>query len=416
VRQECGDVLYLLYKWRWDERPCCGKVSGLVKPFPPQAQAPPAWRGRERQEPARRPRARRCGTASVRRTVAQRGGVPGDGAPPHGGSRPRWRRRRPRSSAGAATRGRSPPKGRARAPAVGPVPTADGVLCWPLPPGRGLRAPSRSQRWVARGRPSAGRTTRSSAMSVGGLAPRDHARVLEQARGPCVLSTRTIRDLTERLPPEDAAWRPRDLWGYAIASLGSEAEYAPRRHWGRTTGLRGVGGRGGEGRQGWRSLATAQRERAASGLAVGRARGQGGASVLGGWAGGHGFQRGPPKRGAGAEDDQCGPLQSAPRAPGRLSGAAIRRLCWPRVAVGERSARRLLHGSRWRRWPHAGAHSYPHRQRQGQTPATHQHEETPQAPALIDVGWHRVASLLPPTQRTGRPVAHDRRLGLAAMG
>ena len=81
----------------------------------------------------------------------------------------------------------------------------------------------------------------------------------------------------------------------------------------------------------------------------------------------------------------------------------------------ERSAMSILHWSRWRRWHQAWARYYHHRRRQGQVPAAHQQEETIQAPALIDVVWHRLASLLPPTQRTGRPFAHERRLVLEAI-
>jgi Putative transposase of IS4/5 family (DUF4096) len=98
-----------------------------------------------------------------------------------------------------------------------------------------------------------------------------------------------------------------------------------------------------------------------------------------------------------------------------LSGAEIRRLFWQLVAMGERSAMRLLHWSRWRRWHQAWARYHHYRRRQGQAPSAPQQETTTQPPALIDVVWHRLQPLLPPTQRTGRPFAHERRLVLEAI-
>jgi hypothetical protein len=87
----------------------------------------------------------------------------------------------------------------------------------------------------------------------------------------------------------------------------------------------------------------------------------------------------------------------------------MRRLFWQLVAVGERSATRILHWSWWRQWHQAWARYYHYRQRQGQASPAHQQAETTHPPALLDVVWRRLAPLLPPTQRTGRPFAHDRR-------
>jgi putative transposase len=38
-----------------------------------------------------------------------------------------------------------------------------------------------------------------------------------------------------------------------------------------------------------------------------------------------------------------------------------------------------------------------------------------QPPTLLDVLWRRLEPLLPPTPRTGRPFAHDRRLVVEAI-
>jgi hypothetical protein len=143
--------------------------------------------------------------------------------------------------------------------------------------------------------------------------------------------------------------------------------------------------------------------------------GDAGASVFGGRADRNGYRGGAPKRGAGADDDQFGPLQSAPRAPVRLSGAEIRRLFWQLVAVGERSATSIRRWSQWRRWHQAWARYYHSRRRKGQAPPAHQPGEAAQPLAPIDAVWHRLEPLLPPTQRTGRPFAHDRRLVLEAI-
>src|SRR5262245_34812663 len=110
-----------------------------------------------------------------------------------------------------------------------------------------------------------------------------------------------------------------------------------------------------------------------------------GASVFGSRAGRNGDRRGPPQRGAEAEDDQFGALQRAPRAPVRLRGAEIRGLFWQRVAVVERSATSILQWSRWRRWHQAWARYYHHRRRQGQALSAHPHGEKTQPPALLDV-------------------------------
>jgi putative transposase len=45
----------------------------------------------------------------------------------------------------------------------------------------------------------------------------------------------------------------------------------------------------------------------------------------------------------------------------------------------------------------------------------HKPGATSPPPALINVVWRRLAPLLPPTQRTGRPFAHDRRRVVEAI-
>ena len=75
----------------------------------------------------------------------------------------------------------------------------------------------------------------------------------------------------------------------------------------------------------------------------------------------------------------------------------------------------MLHWSQWRRWHQAWARYYHYRRRQGHAPPAPQQRKTTQPPTLIDVLWHRLESLLPPTPRTGRPFAHDRRLVLEAI-
>ena len=140
-----------------------------------------------------------------------------------------------------------------------------------------------------------------------------------------------------------------------------------------------------------------------------------GADIFGSRADRNGERGGPPKRGAETDADQSQPFQSPLRAPVRLSGAEIRRLCWQLVAVGERTVDAILAWSRWRRWHQAWARSYHDRRRQGHTPPAPQQGETPPPPTLMDVVWRRLEPWLPPTRRTGRPFAHERRLMLEAL-
>ncbi|HEV2121461.1 MAG TPA: transposase [Chloroflexota bacterium] len=81
----------------------------------------------------------------------------------------------------------------------------------------------------------------------------------------------------------------------------------------------------------------------------------------------------------------------------------------------ERSPAAILRWSWWRRWHQAWARYYHYRRREGR--AQRPRDDLPAAPPadLLDVVWHRLAPLLPPTHRRGRPYAHDRRLVLQAI-
>src|SRR5262249_39554761 len=74
----------------------------------------------------------------------------------------------------------------------------------------------------------------------------------------------------------------------------------------------------------------------------------------------------------------------------------------------------MLHWSRWRRWQQAWARYYHHRRRQGPAPLVPLSGAMP-PPMLIDVLWRRLAAVLPPPPRLGRPCVHDRRLVLEAI-
>ena len=91
-----------------------------------------------------------------------------------------------------------------------------------MPQSRGLAEASRSQGWSKLAQPSDRLTTLIVEMFVGGRSQRDIAAALEKALGPCGLSKSAIRPMTDTLSQEDEAWRPRDLRGYAVASLFSD--------------------------------------------------------------------------------------------------------------------------------------------------------------------------------------------------
>lgn len=91
---------------------------------------------------------------------------------------------------------------------------------------------------------------------------------LEKARGQLVLSQSTVRELTETLTQEDAAFRSRALSGDEGAYRLMDAGYEPLRGWGRKTGVVCVGAICGEGRKVLRTLSTANRESDESCLAV----------------------------------------------------------------------------------------------------------------------------------------------------
>jgi hypothetical protein len=71
---------------------------------------------------------------------------------------------------------------------------------------------------------------------------------LGKALGQCGVSPRAVRDLTERLPDEYAAWRTRAISGCALASLCLDTGYAPLRRWGSKTGVLWVWDLWGDGR------------------------------------------------------------------------------------------------------------------------------------------------------------------------
>jgi len=86
----------------------------------------------------------------------------------------------------------------------------------------------------------------------------------------------------------------------------------------------------------------------------------------------------------------------------------------------ERSATAILRWSWWRRWHQAWARFYHQRRRAGaaagprSAPATAPPARVPPEDVL-DVVWKRLAPLLPPAHRVGRPYTHDRRVVLAAI-
>jgi len=86
------------------------------------------------------------------------------------------------------------------------------------------------------------------------------------------------------------------------------------------------------------------------------------------------------------------------------------------VVVVERSVTAILAWSQWRRWHQAWAQYHHYRRRTADAPAPAPPPPTAHAPAtLLDGVWERLEPLLPPTTRTGRPYAHDRRIILAAI-
>jgi transposase-like protein len=109
----------------------------------------------------------------------------------------------------------------------GTVQTAAGVFRLPLPPGRGLRALYRSQRWAALGWPSEVLTRLIVEMDAGGMAQRDMEGALAKALGQCVVSQRAVSDMTERLSHGYEVSRARDRRSFALAYRFLDTVYEP---------------------------------------------------------------------------------------------------------------------------------------------------------------------------------------------
>lgn len=91
---------------------------------------------------------------------------------------------------------------------------------------------------------------------------------LEKALGQCVLSKRTVSELTDTLTQEYEAFRTRDLSGYEVAYLFIDTVYEPLRRWGSKTGVRCMWAICVEGCKVLLSLSTANSESYESGPAV----------------------------------------------------------------------------------------------------------------------------------------------------
>ena len=129
----------------------------------------------------------------------------------------------------------------------------------------------------------------------------------------------------------------------------------------------------------------------------------------------NGCRRGAKKGGGAAGNVESGHLQSPPRAPVGLSGAEIRRLFWQLVVVVERTAAQILRWSQWRRWHQAWARYFHYQRRKRQVAQDVPAAEPPPQSNTLEVVWQRLAAMLPPAKRPGRPYAHDRRLVLEAI-
>jgi Putative transposase of IS4/5 family (DUF4096) len=76
----------------------------------------------------------------------------------------------------------------------------------------------------------------------------------------------------------------------------------------------------------------------------------------------------------------------------------------------ERTATALLAWSRWRRWHQAWARYHHYRRRESSTPPARDSPTVVAPSDVLEVVWQRLAAVLPPAKRTGRPYAHDRRV------
>jgi putative transposase len=142
----------------------------------------------------------------------------------------------------------------------GTLKTAAGGLRVQVPPIRGREEPYRSQLWSQVARTSEVLKRLIVEMDVGGMSPRDIEEGWEKALGQWGLSKSTVSELTDSLPQEDAAFRPRDLSGDEVAYLFIDAVYEPLRGWGSKTGVLCVWAICVDGRKGLLSLSTATRE------------------------------------------------------------------------------------------------------------------------------------------------------------
>lgn len=88
---------------------------------------------------------------------------------------------------------------------------------------------------------------------------------------------------------------------------------------------------------------------------------------------------------------------------------------WQLVIHTEQQVARVLAWSHWRRWHQAWARYYHYRRRAGLEPQATTDGPVATSQGLLEVVWGRLAAVLPPGKRTGRPYAHDRRVVLEAI-
>lgn len=81
----------------------------------------------------------------------------------------------------------------------------------------------------------------------------------------------------------------------------------------------------------------------------------------------------------------------------------------------ERTAGAVLRWSGWRRCHQGWARYHHYRRRAGKAGAQSLPQQEVQATEVTDVVWRRLAGVLPPAKRTGRPYTYDRRVVLDAI-
>lgn len=75
----------------------------------------------------------------------------------------------------------------------------------------------------------------------------------------------------------------------------------------------------------------------------------------------------------------------------------------------------MLAWSHWRRWHQAWARYYHERRRTDREPQVRSQGLAAASSDVLEVVWERLAAVLPPRKRTGRPYAHDRRVVLETI-